>query len=323
MGKATNYRVVAVAPIKVVVVTLPCVGGLLFLVGSFCFWPDSSHDTANRGALAFLIGSFCYWGAPFLDYWELTHNLENLADRPLELPVEVSGPLHAQAAFSAALYEQLYKAHVLRLQRVNSLIFMAGGTFFIGGSTLFFPIMEDLIAHGGWLYITGCMLVLLAALLGTLTAYEMRKTAQPCAAGSWSDEEATMLSCAMYVLGNLTFIVGSVFFFPRILEAGGPAIRLSAVWLFVLGSVIFFAGARAATRACRLPRLPRPLPRVPRVRRRCADRLARRAARRCRRARLARPPRAGTRVKLRGAGGGRDKHPKGCGGRLPPAPKVG
>ena len=145
---------------------------------------------------------------------------------------------------------------MLRLQRVNSLIFMAGGTFFIGGSTLFFPIMEDLIAHGGWLYITGCMLVLLAALLGTLTAYEMRKTAQPCAAGRWSDEEATMLSCAMYVLGNLTFIVGSVFFFPRILEAGGPAIRLSAVWLFVLGSVIFFAGARAATRVCRTPASP-------------------------------------------------------------------
>ena len=41
--------------------------------------------------------------------------------------------------------------------------------------------------------------MLLAALLGTLTAYEMRKTAAPCAAGRWSDEEATMLSCGMYV----------------------------------------------------------------------------------------------------------------------------
>merc|ERR1719353_2490668 len=52
-----------------------------------------------------------------------------------------------------------------------------------------------------------------------------------------------MLSCCMYVLGNVTFIVGSVLFFPRILAAGGPVIRLSAVWLFVLGSVIFFLGA--------------------------------------------------------------------------------
>ena len=259
MGKATNYRVVSVAPIKLVVVILPCVGGLLFLAGSFCFWPGS--DLGNAGALAFLVGSFCYWSAPFLDFWELTHNLGNLADRPLDLPVEVSSPLHAQAAFNAALYEQLYKAHVLRLQRVNSLIFMAGGVFFVGGSTLFFPKMEDLIMHGGWLYITGCLLVLLAALLGTLTAYEMRKTAHPCAAGRWSDEEATMLSCAMYVLGNLTFIVGSVFFFPRILEAGGPVIRLSAVWLFVLGSVIFFFGARVGGRVA-VSLTPRQAPRV-------------------------------------------------------------
>ena len=119
----------------------------------------------------------------------------------------------------------------------------AGGAFFVGGSALFYPAMEHLIMHGGWLYITGCILVLLAALLGVLTAYEMRKTAAPSAAGRWSDEEATMLSCGAYVVGNVTFIVGSIMFFPRILEAGGPVIRLSAVWLFVLGSCVFLAGA--------------------------------------------------------------------------------
>ena len=59
MGKATNYRVISVARTKLVVVILPCIGGLLFLGGSFCFWPNSSHDTANAGALCFLTGSFC------------------------------------------------------------------------------------------------------------------------------------------------------------------------------------------------------------------------------------------------------------------------
>jgi len=243
MGKAVYARVVVIAPIRLVVVVLPCVGGLLFLVGSFMFWPGSSHEATNVGALSFVVGSFCYWVGPFLDFWELTHNLENLADRPLDVPVDVTSARHARAAFNAALYEQLYKAHVLRLQRVNSLIFMAGGAFFVGGSTLFFPAMEHLIMHGGWLYITGCILVLLAALLGALTAYEMRKTADIGAKGRWSDEEATMLSCSLYVLGNVEFIVGSIFFFPRMLEAGGPAIRLSAVWLFVLGSVVFLLGA--------------------------------------------------------------------------------
>ena len=57
-----NYRVVSVARTKLVVI-LPCFGGLLFLGGSFCFWPNSRHDTANAGALCFVIGSCCYWGA--------------------------------------------------------------------------------------------------------------------------------------------------------------------------------------------------------------------------------------------------------------------
>lgn len=245
MGKATYHRIVDVLPIKYIVVTLPCAGGVLFLFGSFLFWPGASHDATNTGALCFLLGSLCYWAAPFLDFWELTHNLDNLVDRPLDVPIDVSSPRHARTAFSAALYEQLYKAHVLRLQRANSLIYMLGGACFTGGSVLFFPALEDIIMHGGWLYITGCILVLLAAVLGAMTAYEMRKTAPVGMRGphSWSDEEATMLSCAMYVLGNVLFIGGSILFFPRILEAGGPVIRLSAVWLFVLGSAVFLAGA--------------------------------------------------------------------------------
>ena len=55
--------------------------------------------------------------------------------------------------------------------------------------------------HGGWLYITGCVLVLLAALLGALTAAEMQQTA--AIRSGWSDEEATLLSCGFYVVGSL------------------------------------------------------------------------------------------------------------------------
>ena len=117
MGKSTYHRIVEVLPIKYIVVTLPCAGGVLFLFGSFMFWPGASHDATNTGALCFLLGSLCYWVAPFLDFWELTHNLDNLVDRPLDMPIDVVSPRHARTAFNAALYEQLYKAHVLRLQR--------------------------------------------------------------------------------------------------------------------------------------------------------------------------------------------------------------
>jgi len=260
MGKATFVRYVAVLPVRYVVVALPCAGGVLFLLGSFCFWPGSGEAATTVGAACFLVGSLCYWAAPFLDFWELTHNLDNLVDRPLVMPEAVSSAAHARMSFHAALYEQLYKAHLLRLQRANSIIFMTGGAFFVAGSSLFFPAMEELIMHGGWLYITGCVLVLLAALLGALTAAEMQQTA--AIRSGWSDEEATLLSCGFYVVGNLAFIVGSVLFFPRILEAGGPPVRMSAVLLFVAGAPRSLCSPATALRAATLSNPPRNIPTV-------------------------------------------------------------
>eukprot|EP00325_Prymnesiales_sp_UTEX-LB-985_P014547 CAMPEP_0174756616 /NCGR_PEP_ID=MMETSP1094-20130205/106844_1 /TAXON_ID=156173 /ORGANISM="Chrysochromulina brevifilum, Strain UTEX LB 985" /LENGTH=204 /DNA_ID=CAMNT_0015962525 /DNA_START=724 /DNA_END=1338 /DNA_ORIENTATION=- len=95
-------------------------------------------------------------------------------------------------------------------------------------------------------------MTLLGALLAGVTAHELRKTACPLvfrttpsalALPWWSDESATIVSCGCYVVGNIVFIVGSVLFFPRILESGGPVVRVLAVVLFVVGSIAFLAGA--------------------------------------------------------------------------------
>lgn len=64
------------------------------------------------------------------------------------------------------------------MQRANALIYMIGGIFFIGGSVLFYPALDDIIVHGGWLYITGCCMTLLGAILAGVTAHELRKTAE-------------------------------------------------------------------------------------------------------------------------------------------------
>ena len=37
----------------------------------------------------------------------------------------------------------------------------------------------------------------------------------------WSDEDATVVSCRFNVVGNLVFIVGSVCFFPSVVDYGG------------------------------------------------------------------------------------------------------
>ena len=154
MGKVTFRRVVRVLHRRYVVVSLPVAGGLLFLVGSIMFWPGSSKAAENTGALCFLVGSCCYWAAPFMDFWELSYNQANLLEPPAVPKEQGSVLYHDQAA---ALYEYLYKAHLLRMQRANCLVYMLGGGFFVGGSTLFFPDMERLIMHGGWLYIAGCL----------------------------------------------------------------------------------------------------------------------------------------------------------------------
>ena len=249
MGKLTFRRVVTTLKRTYFIATLPICGGVLFLLGSFCFVPHASRLTINSGALMFLVGSICYWVAPFLDFWELTHNYENL----LEPPPDAGLVLTAKDSHRmAALYEHLYKAHLLRIQCANCLIYMLGGGFFVGGSTLFFPSMKHLIYHGGWLYITGCVLTLAGACLAMFTASELRKTAVPMRFVKpppllmlpfWTDEGATIISCSLYVVGNVLYIIGSVCFFPKIYHHFGEPIEWTGAVLFVIGSMLFTKGA--------------------------------------------------------------------------------
>ena len=78
-----------------------------------------------------------------------------------------------------------------------------------------------------------------------------------------ADEDAQMISCALYMLGDLMYGVGSVLFFPQLystpakgndyhemldLDTGnvmeiGHVAEIPAVVLFVVGSVVFVVGA--------------------------------------------------------------------------------
>lgn len=61
MGKSTFKRVVRTLHQHYVAVGLPVLGGVLFVVGSFCFSPGASEGAIGIGATTFLIGSVCYW----------------------------------------------------------------------------------------------------------------------------------------------------------------------------------------------------------------------------------------------------------------------
>ena len=137
-------------------------------------------------------------------------------------PGPAQGLETADSTRMAALYEHLYKAHILRIQCANCLVYMLGGGFFVAGSTLFFPSMAEIIYHGGatasltprashhprrpltchmypvagWLYITGCVLTLAGALLAMHTAYEMKRTGMPLLFFSFPPR-ATAESCLL------------------------------------------------------------------------------------------------------------------------------
>lgn len=66
----------------------------------------------------------------------------------------------------------------------------------------------------------------------------------------WSDEDAAILTCALYMIGAIIFAVGSVFYFPKTIIGrhnaiyeGPPLLEKAAVVLFVIGSIIFTVGA--------------------------------------------------------------------------------
>ena len=252
MGKLTFRRTVNTHRRMLLTSYCPITGGVLFFFGSTCFWPGLGRDAVNAGAVCFLTGSFFYWAAPVLDFWELVHNHRNLLEPPPDLSVNLDPGREGEGALRvAATYEHLYKSHILRIQCANCLVYTLGGGFFVAGSTLFFPAMEEIIYHGGWLYITGCVLMLGGALLAMLTAFEMRRTAIPMRFVSpppryllpfWNDEHATVVSCSLYLIGNFMFIIGSVFFFPKVIQAGGVTIEILAVLLFVGGSALLTVG---------------------------------------------------------------------------------
>lgn len=65
----------------------------------------------------------------------------------------------------------------------------------------------------------------------------------------WSDEDYQIISCGLYMIGDVIYAVGSVCFFPKIiikdhmLVEGAPLFERAAVILFVIGSVLFILGA--------------------------------------------------------------------------------
>tara|TARA_B100000795_G_scaffold254322_1_gene225123 strand:- start:957 stop:1604 length:648 start_codon:yes stop_codon:yes gene_type:complete len=165
------------------------------------------------------------------------------------------------------------------MQRATALLYCVSGVCFVAGSCLFYPSRYSTTwyTHGDWLYITGCLLSGMGAIFALLTAIELGKTAETGLWSSWAtlsdgkeekrakgtpsmlqrvccltltDEEAAVLSCVLYLVGNALFVMGTLLFFPDILrrarefEVGWDVpLENGAVFFFAAGSVVVTLGA--------------------------------------------------------------------------------
>jgi len=253
----TFYRMLQVPIAKLVTACMPITGSIFFLIGSPCYMPGGSETMKNVGGALFLVASVAFTIAPCLDAWEIFYE-QNLADAPPSFrgcekckECQPGGCAKRQVddvvSHNTVDFEELYKGHLVKMQGANAVIYACGGVLFIIGSLLFFPFAQGLEVHANWLYISGCFVVVVGAALGVATALELKKTAavvvynQRCL--SWSDEDATIFSCSVYIVGNVIFIISSVLFLPSVLATTKTSMCWSAVGGFMVGSVCFLLGS--------------------------------------------------------------------------------
>ena len=200
MGKITHRmdRSFATAG-RIINAVLPVIGSTSFLIGSFFFWPEISQG--EQGAVLFLFGSVLYVVAPVVDVIDMQASENAISS----ISTDAEMALH-EKPFAHDDYASLYKAQMLKTQRVNALLYALSSVCFVFGSTLFFPAQRAQTTHGAWLYLMGCSISFFGASLAASTALELKKTAAPHAyprsAGMlrlwwWSDESAQVFSCSM------------------------------------------------------------------------------------------------------------------------------
>lgn len=252
MGKITFRPLVQVLNRTKAVAVLPVLGSIIFAAGSAAFWPSfvftqEGNSAANIGATLFVFGSIFFFVAPVLDYLDMTYSAYDLRESA-ELATEADKK-----------YKALYKAQLIRTTRVNAILYSVSGVCFIAGSILFYPGLWLMTTHGAWLFVMGSVINVLAAALATASALDMRKMA-PVEVQFDStrimDETFTVASCLLYIVGDCTFTVGSVLFFPVMMEGGrlrpilfktvvemGAINYKAAIGLFIVGSIIFMVGS--------------------------------------------------------------------------------
>lgn len=120
-----------------------------------------------------------------------------------------------------------------RWETINAVLYKLGGLVFIAGSIMFFPALEKYQDIGAWTFFIGSLLYLV------VTVHDMAEVHHNWRVGHGRGREILLefFAAGSYLLGTLLFTVGSIFFLSDV------GWTIAGAWCFVLGSLLFVAGA--------------------------------------------------------------------------------
>lgn len=181
-------------------------GGVMFVIGSVCFFPSLSAYLAI-GDWLFIVGSILYLlvtGHELLEvhkYWRL-HGTETFADR-----------IEFVAAWSYVL----------------------GSLLFVAGSVCFLPSV-DAVVPGAWMFIVGSCLFFIGGLVNILQVVE---------APSLIYMQLFNFTVALFVIGSALFAEASIPYLWNLSSPAQWQMSTFDAAQYVFGSVLFLVGGMA------------------------------------------------------------------------------
>ena len=120
-----------------------------------------------------------------------------------------------------------------RWEAINAALYELGGVVFVLGSVLFFPAFGAYADLGAWTFFVGSLMYLVVTVHDLAEVIRHWRTSRE----HTLDTALEYVAAASYVVGTILFTIGSIFFLSAV---GWHA---AGAWCFVIGSLLFVAGA--------------------------------------------------------------------------------
>ena len=214
---------------------------IMFVVGSFSFFPGVPEKTYVEGCELFVVGSAMYVGLAVFTSYEILEDARLSRTEPdaimlLEQALYIIGSILFLAGTIDFMPPDLSKGFPLFATLTK------GPTSFWAR---FFSPPDALLLLGDELFVIGSILFAIAAFVAALKA--AGETASDAA--SALARRTAVASASIYELGSVAYCIGTLGFIPKgplgiaACPAGGRAMEVGGAILFVVGSLLYSLGS--------------------------------------------------------------------------------